>query len=142
MHMSIDLDKVRVISPRWPDETPYWPCALFLYGDEIVAALWYEQEGEAEAFEFDEYGVLESSPEPSPGGWFLHILADSTSPSPRDPRVQAPNIDVVGEATPVDAIQAAYETIENRAHPRGLSYQQSLDRLAWRRISAGGDYDR
>jgi hypothetical protein len=66
-----------------------------------------------------------------PRSWCLHILSDSGKPSLEDPRVEAPIVEGLGDMTPAEALQAAYDAIEERAQPLGLSFEESLERLIW-----------
>jgi hypothetical protein len=131
--MSVELDRISIHAPRFPDECPFWPCALFSHGDEIVAALYFDDDEEL-GYEMDAEGVLDESPSEASGhrvGWTLHILAES-SPSASDPRVLAPDVDVLGDDRSLPEIMAAaYAAVAARATPRGLSYDESRKHLIW-----------
>jgi hypothetical protein len=60
--VGLDIDRVSVRAPRYPDEAPYWPCALFLYDDEVVAALYFDDLDSA-GYPVDDQGVLQKKME-------------------------------------------------------------------------------
>lgn len=133
--MSVDLDRVVVRAPRYPEECPYWPCALFLYdGEEIVAALFFDDDEFSTAYGVDAEGVVDDEPLDATGhvfGWTLQILAD-TQPSPVDPRVAAPVVEGFGDdLTLPEVMERAYAVVAERATPLGLTFEQSRKRLRW-----------
>jgi hypothetical protein len=133
--MSVDLNRIRLLAPRYPEETPYWPCVFFVHEDEIVAVLFFDdEEVEGVSFAVDAQGLVDEEPVEAPGdllGWSLHILAEE-KPSPVDPRVAAPSVEGWGDDLTIpDVMQRAYAAIEARAEPLGLTYEKSRERLLW-----------
>lgn len=135
--MSVDLADIRVRAPAYPEETPYWPCAYFVHGDEIVAVLFFDDADDGGGgLPVDERGVVDrASPLESTGhavGWSLHLLAEDGA-SADDPRVPAPDVEVWGDdLTMPEAMERTYVAVMNRAKPQGLTFEQSRERLAWR----------
>ena len=132
--MSVDLDRITLRAPRYPDECPYWPCLLFLYDEEIVAALYFDDSPDSEAYGVDADGVVDDEPLAATGhflGWSLHILTE-TQASAADPRVAAPVIDGAGDDLPLpEVMRWAYAAVAERATPLGLTFARSRERLAW-----------
>jgi hypothetical protein len=132
--MSVDLDRISLRAPRYPDECPFWPCALFVCDDEIVAALYFDDAEDSTGYAVDPDGVVGETPIEGTGhlvGWTLHILAD-TRPDASDPRVAAPVVDCLGDELAMpDVMHRAYAAVAARATPLGLSYEESRNRLVW-----------
>ena len=140
--MAIELSALTLQSPRYPEETPFWPCALFLHGEEIVAALFVDEGDAGGGYDVDEQGVVGDEPiEPQDfaTGWCLQILG-TESPSPEDPRRQAPDLDVFGPDVPLgEVMELATRAIERSAQVLGLSYEESRARLLWSPVDGWPD---
>jgi hypothetical protein len=133
----IDLEEISLRAPRYPEETPYWPCVLFLFREEeIVAALFYDDTFDDVGYPVDEHGVIDLDAHVDADqhavGWSLQILAES-EPSPIDPRQRAPSIDVLGEDLSVpEALEHAAAEIQTRASAR--AQLRAVARLVWRPV--------
>jgi hypothetical protein len=133
--VSVDLDSISLRAPSYPEGTPFWPCVYFMHGEEIVAALWFDDGGDdVPAYGVSPEGVVDDTPIESTEhvvGWTLHILAEGR-PSGFDPRVMSPEVESWGdELTLPDVMERAYEAVEARAQPLGLTYESSRERLVW-----------
>ena len=136
--MTVNVQRLTMRSPGYPDQTPYWPCALFLHEQEIVAALFFDDGDDGLGHEVDGAGVVDlDAPIEGTGhtiGWCLHIIAHG-APSAEDPRVMAPEVEVFGDELSLpDALSEAYERIGEHAEPLGLTFEQSRERLLWRPV--------
>lgn len=135
--MDLTAEDLRTRSPRWPDETPFWPCLFFLHGDEdeILSVLYYDESDSGTGVALDERGVLREETDIDDAGavgWCVQILA-RTEADPTDPRRSAPLIDVLGsELTVREAFEEAMAMTLASAIPMGRSFGSSQEDLVWR----------
>src|SRR3954467_14888468 len=103
--MEVSPEKIRMKCPAYPEETPYWPCAFFLHGEEIVSALFFDDSTDDTGYDVDADGVI-GEPVEGTGhsvGWTLHVLTQESAHS-RDPRRMAPHVTVRGEEATVPEV--------------------------------------